>query len=175
MFADRGYEPATMSEIAERAGASIGSLYQFFPNKLAVAHALRLRYCSDFEARLEEFACKAQRRDLRAFAAGLAALNMEFVESCPAFLPLLEAPAKFSAMIEPVARLQQQLAHCLRKQAPQLSQPQASRLAEVTLELLKGQLHLYARAQIRERRAIAAEFRIVIESYLASRFAQLES
>lgn len=37
---ERGYEATTMAEIALRAGARIGSLYRFFPNKEAVADAL---------------------------------------------------------------------------------------------------------------------------------------
>ena len=40
LFRERGYEAATMAEIALRAGARIGSLYRFFPNKEAVADAL---------------------------------------------------------------------------------------------------------------------------------------
>lgn len=44
VFAEAGYEAATMEAIAERAETSIGSIYQFFPNKLAVFHALARRY-----------------------------------------------------------------------------------------------------------------------------------
>ncbi len=44
VFAEQGYEAATMEAIAERAETSIGSIYQFFPNKLAVFHALATRY-----------------------------------------------------------------------------------------------------------------------------------
>jgi len=44
VFIDRGTEAATMTEIAARAGASIGSLYQFFPNKSLLAQALRDRF-----------------------------------------------------------------------------------------------------------------------------------
>jgi AcrR family transcriptional regulator len=44
VFARDGYEPSTMEAIAERADTSIGSIYQFFPNKLAVFHALARRY-----------------------------------------------------------------------------------------------------------------------------------
>src|SRR5256885_14383145 len=44
VFAEEGYEAATMEAIAERAETSIGSIYQFFPNKLAVFHALARRY-----------------------------------------------------------------------------------------------------------------------------------
>jgi len=37
---ERGFEAATMAEIAARAEAKIGSLYRFFPNKDAIADAL---------------------------------------------------------------------------------------------------------------------------------------
>ena len=44
LFAEKGYEAATMTEIASRAGAAIGSLYQFFPSKEALAEALFDRF-----------------------------------------------------------------------------------------------------------------------------------
>ena len=43
-----GYENASTNKIAERAGVSIGSLYEYFPSKEAVFCALRLR-CSEIE------------------------------------------------------------------------------------------------------------------------------
>jgi AcrR family transcriptional regulator len=43
-FAKEGYEAATVEGIAERAETSIGSVYQFFPNKLALFNAVALRY-----------------------------------------------------------------------------------------------------------------------------------
>src|SRR5262249_26125652 len=48
-FADVGYDAATMKAIAERAGASIGSIYQYFPNKQAVIRALRNQYVTEME------------------------------------------------------------------------------------------------------------------------------
>jgi AcrR family transcriptional regulator len=44
VFADVGYEGATMKQIAHRAGAPIGSLYQFFPSKEAIGIALIDQY-----------------------------------------------------------------------------------------------------------------------------------
>jgi AcrR family transcriptional regulator len=44
LFAERGYHTTTMTAIAQRAGASIGSLYQFFPSKEALAEALFDRF-----------------------------------------------------------------------------------------------------------------------------------
>ena len=43
IFAESGYEAATMEAIAKRADTSIGSVYQFFPNKLAVFRAMAQR------------------------------------------------------------------------------------------------------------------------------------
>ena len=43
---ERGYEAATMAEIASRANARIGSLYRFFPNKEAIGDALIDRYAA---------------------------------------------------------------------------------------------------------------------------------
>ena len=44
LFAEKGYDATTMTEIAQRAGAAIGSLYQFFPSKEALAEALFERF-----------------------------------------------------------------------------------------------------------------------------------
>ncbi|WP_408648729.1 TetR/AcrR family transcriptional regulator [Tumidithrix elongata] len=42
VFIEVGYEAATTHTIAARAGTAIGSLYQFFPDKLAIFHALEV-------------------------------------------------------------------------------------------------------------------------------------
>jgi AcrR family transcriptional regulator len=62
LFAENGYETTTMTQIAKRAGASIGSLYQFFPSKEVLAEALFVRYVERVTSMLE---------DLSNLAAGL--------------------------------------------------------------------------------------------------------
>jgi AcrR family transcriptional regulator len=44
VFAEIGFEAATTEAIAERAQTSIGSLYQFFPNKLVLFEAVAARF-----------------------------------------------------------------------------------------------------------------------------------
>lgn len=44
LIAESGVDAATTNAIAERAGTSVGSLYQFFPNGAAVRYALARRY-----------------------------------------------------------------------------------------------------------------------------------
>ena len=40
VFTEVGYSAATTQQIADRANTAIGSIYQFFPDKLAIFHAL---------------------------------------------------------------------------------------------------------------------------------------
>ena len=44
VFDEVGFEAATTHNIAERANTAVGSLYQFFPDKLAIFNALELRH-----------------------------------------------------------------------------------------------------------------------------------
>src|ERR1700729_4515280 len=62
VFAEKGYAVATMTEIAARAGAPIGSLYQFFPTKEALADTLVQNYVALLSADLE--ALEARGRDI---------------------------------------------------------------------------------------------------------------
>jgi AcrR family transcriptional regulator len=44
LFVEIGYDSVTTDEIAARANTSVGGLYRFFPDKLAIFHALLDRY-----------------------------------------------------------------------------------------------------------------------------------
>ncbi|MDE1993885.1 MAG: TetR/AcrR family transcriptional regulator [Rhizobiaceae bacterium] len=47
ILAQRGWAHFTTNEVAEAAGVSIGSLYQYFPNKLALTEAILQRHLND--------------------------------------------------------------------------------------------------------------------------------
>jgi AcrR family transcriptional regulator len=49
-FAERGVEASTIESIAERARTSVGSIYQFFPNKLAIYEAIGSVYLEEVRA-----------------------------------------------------------------------------------------------------------------------------
>jgi len=53
VFSEMGVEAATTNAIAERAGASVGSLYHFFPNKDAILSALAERYAETMQSVLQ--------------------------------------------------------------------------------------------------------------------------
>ncbi len=50
---EAGYEALTTTLVAERAGVAIGSLYQFFPDKRAIAAALAMRNLEAYVARVQ--------------------------------------------------------------------------------------------------------------------------
>ena len=54
VFVEVGYEAATTNQIAARAETSIGSIYEFFGNKQAVAAALSTRYLRELAALYDE-------------------------------------------------------------------------------------------------------------------------
>lgn len=49
-----GYERLTTAMVAERAGASIGTLYRYYPDRLSVLYALRGRLIERLERRLDD-------------------------------------------------------------------------------------------------------------------------
>jgi AcrR family transcriptional regulator len=49
LFAEVGYNAVTADDIAARADTSVGGLYRFFPDKLAVFHALADRYFNQLQ------------------------------------------------------------------------------------------------------------------------------
>jgi len=53
LLLDQGYDRFTTARAAERAGVSIGSLYQYFPNKAALAAAVIDRCCEEFIVALD--------------------------------------------------------------------------------------------------------------------------
>lgn len=55
VFELRGYAEGTTNRIAERAGVSVGTLYQYYPSKEAIAVALLERHVEETGRRLKEW------------------------------------------------------------------------------------------------------------------------
>jgi AcrR family transcriptional regulator len=153
-FAASGYDGATMSAIAKRAGAPIGSLYQFFPNKEAIARAVRTRHIEDVERQWPLVDVSAS----QPFADTFIDLMIEFVRGHPAFLPLQDAPTS-TQPIGPRHRLRARIVLVLRSMQPRLDERSADRVAETVMVLNKAMMGQYARA------AAPADARWLVEEY----------
>ena len=79
VFESHGYAAGTNNRIAQVAGVSIGTLYQYFPGKDAIAVALLERHIVETEERLRDWAARAAtgRWGLRATLNGYVTVMME--------------------------------------------------------------------------------------------------
>jgi AcrR family transcriptional regulator len=66
-----GYCKLTTSRVAERAGVSVGTLYQYFPNRQSLVRALLERYLAEMSASIEADCRSLRGRSLDETAAGL--------------------------------------------------------------------------------------------------------
>jgi AcrR family transcriptional regulator len=92
LFGTLGYEATSMSGIAQLAGASIGSLYQFFPSKESIGSALLLQYMNELSDRLERWKTVLPSSP-RVFGQKLVTIVFEYVSQRPACHVLADTPS----------------------------------------------------------------------------------
>src|ERR1700748_451861 len=85
VIAEKGYEGATMAEIAARSSTKIGSLYRFFPNKESLADTIVVSARENLDAVFDRFDAKVSELSIRALADDLMALVFELFTR-PAFM-----------------------------------------------------------------------------------------
>src|SRR5579864_1389048 len=102
LFAEVGYEAATMTAVAERGGSSIGALYNYFPDKQSIAFTLLNQYSQELEAHWKPLMEQAEILTHAEFAGLFIERITEFVQKHPAYLSLLAAPIRFRR--DPAAR-----------------------------------------------------------------------
>lgn len=167
VIAETGYEAATMSEVAIRAGASIGSLYQFFPNKEAVTQALCTGYAQQIQKLWAPLGENAKTLNLETFIDRLIDVTIEFVDEHPAFLALLDAPVSTRKPTAIRNRFRELMAGFVLKRKPRMSKTKALRMATVTLKIINGLMVLYREAKRSEKPHIVQEFKTVLRCYLS--------
>jgi AcrR family transcriptional regulator len=174
VFAAQGYAKASTNAIAAAAGASPGTLYQFFKNKEAIAEALMARYVERLRAAHGE-----------AFNPSVAELPLEemldriidpvvaFDRANPGFYALLSDPQlspELASAKKPAQKLMfEQLDKILGKRAPGLEPARRARTAEVAVHLFRGILPLIMDAADEELPALVAETKEVLFGYLSPR------
>jgi AcrR family transcriptional regulator len=168
-LAELGYEAATMTEIANRAGASIGTVYQYFPNKEVLVQALRNRYVAEMVHRWEQLEGATVGMTVAQMAHHIVKLTASFVNEHPAYYAVLDAPVKIQRSPQERQRLREGIARafCSRKRG--LSPETAFRMANVTLQILKSMHSLYSGADPQERQALVKEYKRALAAYLESR------
>src|ERR1700691_3272379 len=167
VIGEKGYEGATMAEIAARSGTKIGSLYRFFPNKESVADTILVGARENIDAVFDRFDARVTVLSIRALADDLMAVIFELFTR-PAFMQLLDAGQDWSVKREEFrSALQQRTAKTLMIHTPRLSKKSAGDIALVILLNVKA----VATHQVLFDAASSApdEFRDMTRLYLQSR------
>lgn len=139
VFAEEGVQAASVQAIAERAGASIGSLYHFFPNKQALVLAVAERCMQE-----------CLRENAAATSADMLALPVEQVlgKVFEGQVALQRRMPVWAVMTEALATIPE-------------ARPLHLRMSRVLVEQVEGFLALRAPAMSPERRQAAARFSVV--------------
>jgi AcrR family transcriptional regulator len=139
VFASKGYEAATMTEIAAQAKAAIGSLYQFFPSKEALADALIARYGELLDQALAAILARAAGLSPADVADALVELMMDLRTERAGVIALLDARGD-NAPERHILRdaMRGQIAEILRTAMPSLADSRAMAMASMILQILKS-------------------------------------
>jgi AcrR family transcriptional regulator len=138
---ETGIKGMSTAKIAARAGLSIGSLYQYFPNKESIVLELARRWLARFRTVLDQYRDGAPPRSWRAFSNRMRAFLREigslYRESSD-MLPVLELLAPSAELrhveIEHDRAIVESLVQWFRDINPRLSREAAARLGLLLLE-----------------------------------------
>jgi AcrR family transcriptional regulator len=171
VFAERGYDAATTEEIARLADTSIGSVYQFFPNKLAIFNAITVRYLERAQALFDTFMTpdailepwdELLGRAIDAFAylnrhePGFRAILMNWRISADMLLANDEVNREFARRAETI----------LAAQAPDEPPARRALVSMIIVEVVSAMLLLCVRRPEKDADAILAEAKTLLFRYL---------
>ena len=170
VLAKTGWADFTTNIVAEIAGVSIGSLYQYFPNKAALVFAIKERHFADLQAVIETACGAGTSVSLYERVAYLVSGMIDAHMIDPDLHRILEqeVPHDTTApeLESPYAAMQQQLATLIRfSRVPKAHRHVAARL---TLSAIEGAVHAAARSGDLQSPAFGRQLTQLIFVYLAS-------
>jgi AcrR family transcriptional regulator len=169
VFGRLGYHGTTTNAIATEAGVSPATLYQFFPNKEAIASALASMYAREM-AEVERAIDSEGRLSFTEAVGELIDVCMRFNLRRPEFHTLVvDAPLSASAREDKHALGQvfvDFITVRLRRELPTLSRSEATHHGQVALMIFRGILDELAAAPPRVRARLHQAMRDAILRYL---------
>ncbi|MEV7424210.1 MULTISPECIES: TetR/AcrR family transcriptional regulator [unclassified Streptomyces] len=171
VFCTTGYAAASTNSIAREAGVSPGTLYQFFPNKEAIAIELGDHLVTRWHTTYGEALTQAHLELplgelLDAVLDPLIQFNLEN----PAFAVLMQGsdiPGKVTLEHENLhTSALARVGEILSGHLPDAEEADVSRIARMTFSIFKGGLSLILAAGPEERDAYSAELKTVLHRYL---------
>ena len=172
LFAEKGYDAVTMTEVAARAGAPIGSLYQFFPSKQALADAVLDRFGERLVDALNGIEERATTLTIPELVDALLDYKAGFQEERAAAAALIESSQEASTRATELRlSLRRHVARILRARIPELSPERAESMALVVVQLMKAIAAQSAEKDLTIRDSLLKEPRHVLCIYLKENMA----
>jgi AcrR family transcriptional regulator len=170
VFAAKGFDAATMTEIATESESSIGSLYQFFRTKEAVAEALVRAQVDALWQRLDGLAERAPALATADLARALAVCLVEFRADHPSFATLVERPGPPSPLVAQVRRqVRERVETILARHAPHAERRKLRAMAPVVQHVMKSAVQLRVDLEGAELKAAARELEAMLAGFLVAR------
>jgi AcrR family transcriptional regulator len=174
VFAEAGFAAATIQQIADRASTAVGSIYQFFPDKLAIFNALfaeHLRLTESIEANF--FAQDIARpldRGISDYIDAYAIYYEQPIPRCIVVQYYLEPISGMDAMMADLPNLQsisfKRHANFYRQRNPNLTIAKSELLSEVAHKIVQGLVPNALKNDEKYRQDIYAEIKDVLYGYL---------
>ncbi|MCB8819510.1 TetR/AcrR family transcriptional regulator [Microvirga rosea] len=163
VFAEKGFDAATMTEIAARAGASIGSLYQFFPTKELLADSLQSANGEALSQMLGALGDVVRGLSPAELVDRLFQDLAGFLVAHPSFVVLSDRPAGDKAQkAERRQRMRGQIATLLMAMDPPLPSGRAQRLAVIVLHLMRVSVAISGEAELPVRDDVLRDLRAML-------------
>lgn len=167
-FVEKGYDATTMTEIAARAGASIGSLYQFFPTKEAVAEALITGHANGLNEHMERLVAQTPDWTTDELAGHLLRAFADYRKRHPAFVALVEVAGSLPSMLGRTIRqrMRDYLSQILAIHAPGIAAGELRPAAMVVQQLMKAAVALDNEQPATLRKAAQNQLQQALSLYL---------
>jgi AcrR family transcriptional regulator len=175
VFTEKGYDAATMTEIAARSGTAIGSLYRFFPSKEVLADALLLSYAQHVTERFAGLAARAPAMTLEVLADALVDFMVSQQLQRSFAGTLLDARGgSDERRVKFRQAMRDGLAGVLRTVIPRMAKAKSETMAVILLHVLKG-VAVVADEKPAARRLLHAEIRHLVRVYLLAAQAEADA
>lgn len=167
-FVEKGFDATTMTEIAARAEASIGSLYQFFPTKEAVAEALITGHANGLNEHMERLVAQTPEWNTEELAARLIRTFADYRRQHPSFVALVELAGMLPSMLGRTIRqrMRDYLSQILAIHAPGIAAGELRPAAMVVQQLMKAAVALENEQPATLRKAAQTQLQQALTLYL---------
>ena len=170
VFAEVGFGSATTNQIAQQAGTSIGSLYEFFPNKEALARALAERYIARIAPVYDALLVDEPALDGGELINRIVESLDRYFREHPGAVPLLNGRLTSPELVAAGERLQGALVagidRLLANRRPDVIAEHRVTVAAVIAEVTRSMLVMADQVPLSRRRVIVRETERLIVGYL---------